>query len=136
MTASTSVQADRTAESVAEILKEFRGVAGERPVTAAEIGSAHDVMTLTLSGRWEEARAVAESIGEIVFYGLGDRYFDGYAGRIRAVKAEDVAAAGKLIRPDGLVWVVCGDRRKVEEGLRKLGIAEVVVIDADGRPVE
>src|SRR5688572_19129838 len=133
--AMTSVQTDRTAESVAEILKEFRGMAGERPVAAGEIESALSAMTLTLSGRWETARAVAESVEEIVSHGLDDRHFEGYASRIRAVKPADLAAAAKLLRPDGLVWVVVGDRRRVEEGLRKLGIAEVVVIDADGNRV-
>jgi zinc protease len=134
--AMTSVQTDRTAESVAEMLKEFRGLTGERPATAAEIESAQSSMTLTLPGRWESARAVAESIEEIVAYGLDDRHFDGHAARIRAVKPGDLAAAGKLLRPDGLVWIVSGDRRRIEEGLRGLGIAEVVVIDADGKPID
>jgi zinc protease len=134
--AQASVQTDRTAESLAEMLKEIRGVAGERPLTAAEMEAAATNMTLTLPGRWESARSVAESIEEILLFGLPDGYFDGYAGRIRAVKAEDLAAAGKLLRPDALVWIVCGDRRKVEEGLRKLGVAEVVVVDTDGKPVE
>jgi zinc protease len=132
----TSVQTDRTAESLAEIRKEFLGAAGERPPTEAEVRSAVSSLTLTLPGRWETGRAVAESVAEIVTYGLPDRYFDGYAARIRAVKAADLAAAGGILRPDGLVWVVVGDRRRVEEGLRKLGFAEVVVVDTDGRPLE
>jgi zinc protease len=134
LVAGTSVQTDKTAESVAEILKEFRGLAGERPATALEMESARSAMTLTLPGRWESARAVAESIEEIVAYGLADRYYDGYAAKINGVKPEDLAAAGKIVRPDGLVWIVCGDRKKIEEGLRKLGIAEVVVLDGDGKP--
>ena len=117
------------------MLKEIRGLAGERPASAAEIEAARSAMTLTLAGRWESARAVADSIEEIVAYGLADRNYDGYASRIRAVKDEDLAAAGKLIRPDGLVWIVCGDRKMVEEGLRKLALAEVVVLDAEGNPL-
>jgi zinc protease len=134
--AQASVQTDKTAESLAEMLKEIRGVAGERPITPAEMAAAADNMTLTLPGRWESSRAVAETIEDIVLFGLPDTYFDGYAGRIRAVKGEDVAAAGKILKPDSLVWIVCGDRKKVEEGLRKLGVADVVVVDADGKPVE
>jgi zinc protease len=95
-----------------------------------------DAMTLTLPGRWETGKAVADSIAEVITYSLPDRYFDGYAGRIRAVTAEQVAAAGKTIRPDSLVWVVVGDRRKIEEGVRKLGLGDVVVLDPEGKPVE
>jgi zinc protease len=132
----SSVQTDKTVESLAEVMKEFRGIAGERPATEAEIAAAKDNLTLTLPGRWETGKAVAESIAEVLTYELPDRYYDGYAERIRAVTAADVAAAGKSIRPDSLVWVVVGDRRKIEEGVRKLGFGEVVVLDAEGKPVE
>jgi zinc protease len=134
--ASTSVQTDKTAESLAEVIKEYRDIAGGRPVTEAEIAAAKDNMTLTLPGRWETGKAVAESISEVLTYALPDRYFDGYAGRIRAVTAADVAAAGKAVRPDSLVWIVVGDRRKIEEGVRKLGLGEVVVLDPEGKTVE
>ena len=48
----------------------------------------------------------------------------------------EVAAAGALVHPDSLVWLVIGDRKKIERGVRALGLGEVSVIDADGRPAE
>ncbi|MCE9635054.1 MAG: insulinase family protein [Planctomycetes bacterium] len=134
--ANAPVQTDKTAESLAEMVKEFRGIAGERPATAAEIAAAKSGMTLTLPGRWEAARAVAESVLEMVSFGLPDTYFDGYATRIRAVTPEQIAAAGRLVRPESLTWLVIGDRKKIEKGVRDLGVGEVTVIDADGRVVE
>jgi zinc protease len=136
LVAGASVQTDRTAESVAEILKEFRGLAGAKPVTEAEREAAVASLTLSLPGRWETGRAVSESVQEIVLHGLPDRWFDGHPERIRAADAKALAAAGALLRPDHLVWIVVGDRRKIEAGLRALGIGEVTVLDADGRPVE
>jgi zinc protease len=80
--------------------------------------------------------AVAASIGEIVAFGLDDRYFDTYADRVRAQTTATVrAAAGEVVQPDHLVWVIVGDRAKIEPGLRELNLGEIHLIDADGNPV-
>jgi zinc protease len=101
-------------------------------VTADELQAARDNMTLSLPGQWETAGAVLGSIGEIVRFGFDDRYYDGYAAKVRAVSLPDVAAAARVVQPDKLVWVIAGDRGKIEAGLRELGLGEVKAIDADG----
>jgi zinc protease len=45
------------------------------------------------------------------------------------------AAAKSVIHPDNLVWVVVGDRSKVEAGIRELNLGEIKLIDADGKPL-
>ena len=40
-----------------------------------------------------------------------------------------------MIRPDRLVWVVVGDRAKIEAGLRELNIGEVRLLDPNGKPI-
>jgi zinc protease len=130
-----SVQADKTKESVQELLKEFRGIRGERPVTREELATAQSSLTTSLPGQWETSRAVLGSIAEIVRFGFDDRYFDGWASRIRAVALGDVSKAAQLIDPAKLVWVVVGDRKKIEGGLEQLGIGKPKPIDADGNPV-
>jgi len=131
-----SVQADKTKESIQELLKEFRGIRGDRPPTAEELATAQESLTLSLPGQWETGRAVLGSISEIVRFGFDDRYFDGYASRVRAVKLGEVSKAAEIIDPAHLVWVVVGDRKKIEPGLRELGLGEPKAIDADGNPVK
>ena len=126
------VQADKTRESLAEFQKELRGIRGERPITPDELDMAKASLTLSLPGQWETARAVAGSIGEIVRFGLGDDYFDGYASRVRQVSLADAARAAALLDPAETVWVVVGDRAKVEAGLEALGLGPVHLLDADG----
>ncbi|MFY9574378.1 MAG: pitrilysin family protein, partial [Blastocatellia bacterium] len=129
------VQTDKTKESVAELSKELNGIMGSRPVMAEELAKAQAALTLTLSGRWETMSALGSSIGDIVRYGLDDRYYDSYATKIRALKIEDMVPAAKLaIQPDRLVWVIVGDRAKIEAGIRELGLGEIRLIDADGKP--
>ena len=126
------VQTDKTKESLVEIAKELRAIRSDRPVTADELKFAKDKRTLTLSGRWETAGAVAGSLGEIVRFGYDDRYFETYAGKVQALSLADVAAATKVLDPDRMIWVVVGDRSKVEAGIRELNLGELRVIDADG----
>jgi zinc protease len=126
------VQTDKTKESVTEIAKELKGVRSDKPVTADELQTAKDGLVLTLAGQWETAGAVGGSIGEIVRFGFPDDYYTTFAGRVRATSLADVSAASSVIQPDKLVWVIAGDRAKIEPGLKELGLGEIRAIDADG----
>jgi zinc protease len=135
--ASAPVQSDKTKESMVEIDKELRGIVRDRPVTSEELNMAKESRILRVPGSLESSAQVAASILELVEFGLPDDYHDTYTGRIRKLTREDVtAAAEKLIRPDRVVWVVVGDRAKVEAGIRSLNFGEVRNIDADGNAVK
>ncbi len=130
------VQTDKTRESMAEIQKEITGVRGAKPPTADELARAQDSRTLSLPGRWETSRAVIGSIAEMVQFGLAEDHWTTYSGKVRALDLAQVSAAAKeVVHPDKTVWVVVGDREKIEAGIRELGFGEVQLIDADGNLV-
>jgi len=126
------VQTDKTKESLAEVAKELRGIRGERPVTPEELTFAQKGQTLTLPGRWETGGAVSSDVGEIVRYGLDDRYFDGYAARVNALTLGDLSGVASVVHPDRMIWVVVGDRGKIEAGVREMKLGTVRSLDADG----
>ena len=133
------VQTDRTAESMAEIDKEIRGIrsGGARPPTADELAKVTDQNTLTLPGRWETNGAVMASLIEMTRFDLPDDYWDTFADVVRGVGLSDVSAqADRVLQPDNLVWIVVGDRVRIEEKIRGLGLGEMRFLDADGNPVE
>ncbi len=131
------VQTDKTRESLVEIMKELKGVLGDKPVTADELKKAQVNQTLRLPGAWETAGHVAASMSEIVRFGLPDDHFQTYPGKVRALRLDDLQnAARKIIHPDRLIWVVVGDRAKIESGIRDLKLGDVQLLDADGRPVK
>ena len=133
------VQTDRTAESMAEINKELRGIrsGGGRPPTGEELARVRDQNTLTLPGRWETNGAVMSSIIEMTRFDLADDYWDTYADAVRAVGLSDVSTqANRVLQPDNLVWIVVGDRVVIEEKIRALGLGEMRFLDADGNPAE
>jgi zinc protease len=129
------VQTDKTKESIVELQKELREMVTGRPVLPAELDRAKASLTLTLPGTWETIGAVAGTIDEIVAFGLDDRYFDTYADKVRAqTPASVTSAATRTVLPDHLVWVIVGDRARIESGLRSLDLGEIHLVDADGNP--
>lgn len=130
------VQTDKTKDSLAEVNKEVRAMVTDRPVTAEELAHIQANETLSLPGSRETLNSVGYSIIDLLRYGWPDDYYETLAGRIRALKTTDLDAAAKqVIHPDSLVWVVVGDRSKIEAGVRELGLGEIRFIDADGNPI-
>ncbi len=130
------VQTDKTKESLAEVANELRGLASTRPATAEELAKVQANLTLSLPGRWETNNAVGNSIEEIVRFDLPHDYYRTFASNVRALKVADVtSAATETIQPDKLIWVVVGDRAKIEAGIRELNLGPVQFIDADGKPL-
>jgi zinc protease len=130
------VQTDKTKESIQEVMKELRDVAGARPIRGDEYASIMRTQTLGLPGRWATLAALETAAIQLLNYRYPDDYFATYARRVRTLSEGDLdAAARKFVHPDEVVWVVVGDLARVEAGVRELNLGEVVYLDADGRPV-
>ena len=96
-----------------------------------------DQNTLTLPGRWETNGAVMASLIEMSRFDLPDDYWDTFADAVRGVGLSDVSTeADRVLQPDNLVWIVVGDRVRIEEKIRALDLGETRFLDADGNPVE
>lgn len=125
-----SVQTDKTAESMVELRKELSEIISTRPATQTELDRVLNKMTLSLPGRWETAAAVGGAIAEIERYGLDDNYWNTYATQLRSLTLEDIQRAAKnIVKPESQVWVVVGDRSKIEDSIRALGYGEIKVLD-------
>jgi zinc protease len=128
------VQTDKTKESMAEMNKEFRGILSDRPITADELAKVQSSETLSLPGSRETSDSVGQSVIDMVQFGLPDDYYETLAGKIRALKTGDVADAAKtVVHPDNMVWVVVGDRSKIESGVKELGLGELRFLSPDGK---
>jgi zinc protease len=129
------VQTDKTKESLAEINRELRAFLGDHGATAEELMRIQANETLSLPGSRETLGSVGSSIIDLVQYRWSDDFYDTMTGKIRALKTTDLDAAAKqVIHPDNIIWVVVGDRAKIEHSIRELGLGEIQFIDADGNP--
>jgi zinc protease len=130
------VQTDKTKESLTEVVNELRGIVRDRPVTPEELAKAQANLTLSLPGQWETIGSVGGSIAEIVRFDLPHDYYSTFASNVRALQVGDLStAARETVQPDKLVWVVVGDRAKIERGIRELNLGPLSFLDADGKPV-
>ena len=128
------VQTDKTKESLVEMNKEFRGITADHPIGADELAKIQANETLKLPGSRETLDALGQSVVDVVQFGFPDDYYDTYAAKVRALKTSDVNDAAKeVVRPDNLIWIVVGNRAKIEAGVRELNLGEFRLMDVDGK---
>ncbi|MCL4780736.1 MAG: insulinase family protein [Gammaproteobacteria bacterium] len=128
-----AVQSDKTAESLGEIRKEITELATSRPATAEEVALVKRSNTLSLPGQWETGSAVLGSISKLVEFGLPDTYWTSYADAVRSLTPAQVnQAARDYLQPGNMVFVVVGDRKLIEPGLKALGFDSIQLVDTDG----
>jgi zinc protease len=126
------VQTDKTKESLTELDKELRGIVGDRPATAAELTKVKGSETLRLPGSRETIGQVLDMMVSLVQFNLPDDYYQTFAPKARALTLPDIAkAAAEVVQPAHLVWVVVGDRAKIEAGVRQLGLGEVRLLNPE-----
>jgi zinc protease len=130
------VQTDKTAQSVAEILRETKDVIGAKSLTHAEIEKIKVGDVRSMPGEYQTTGAVLGAMTGIKLYDRPDDYVQTLKPRIEAQTDAAVQAAAKeVIRPDALTWIVVGDLKKIEQPIRDLKIGEVKVIDTDSKIV-
>jgi zinc protease len=93
-------------------------------------------MTLRLPGSRETVDGLGSSVLDQVQFGLPDDYYQTYGAKIKALGIPEVSDAAKtVVNPDNVVWIVVGDRAKIEAPIRTLGLGELKFLDADGNPI-
>jgi predicted Zn-dependent peptidase len=136
--ANAGVQTAVTKESVAEFLKELRGVRGERPVTPAELEFSKQAIIRGFPRGFETPDQIAGRLAAVVIYNLPDTYFNDYIAQVRAVTLDDVTrVANKYLDPSRMAILVVGDRKVIEPTLRSLPDigSSLMLVDSEGRPL-
>jgi zinc protease len=133
---SAGVQTDKSKESLVEVREELTGILEGNLVTAEELEKIKQNKVQRLAGRWETLDAVKRELRQMVAFGLSDDYYDTYSENLESLTLSEVRdAAGDLIKPDRLIWLVVGDLEKIESGISELSLGTKHVVDADGNPV-
>jgi zinc protease len=134
---SMSVNAVKVDSALVEWLSLLRGLRGTRPAAMPELDAVRRSRVGALPARIDGPDSLAARVVEMVRDRLPLDYFNQYATRMSSVTATDVAAAAsKYIDVEHLIIVVTGDRATIEPALRAANIAPVVVVDANGKPID
>jgi predicted Zn-dependent peptidase len=126
--ASSAVFTGASAEAVGIVLHEMQRIREER-VSAAELERARSYLALGLPRRLETTADVLRLASEQELHGLGDRFYDDYVERVRAVTADDVLrAAQQYLDPEHATVVVAGDHAAIASPLAALDVGAVVKV--------
>jgi zinc protease len=112
-TASATVAASASYQTILEIDRELRGLTTGQPgfaITPAELEREQRGAILGLPGRFATAAAALGQYRALVYFGLPLAYYESYVDRVAAVTAAEVmAAAARELRPTDAAYLVVGD---------------------------
>ena len=127
-----SVRTSATGAAVAEIFKEVKAMR-EQLLPAAELENARNAQVLSLPGHFETNEGIGASFAALFAYDLPLDYYSTLADKYAAVTARQVQdVAQRYLKPEKLIVVAVGDRRKIEPQLRKLKLGAIEVHTPDG----
>lgn len=127
---------EKSDAALVEFMKELRGIQGARPVTDEELATAKDSLIQRLPGTFASVGAINSALTNLWVQGLPDDYYQQYARSIGAVTKEDVVRVAKqYLDLDHLAIVIVGDRAAIEAPLKKTGVAPIVHLDIEAKPV-
>ena len=142
--ASASVRADATFDTLLEVDREVRELAGNaRPITQDELDREKQGAILALPSHFATAQGALGLYRRLVYFGLPLDYYDSYVSKISQVGLAAVhAAAATHLHPDRAVWLVVGDGSVAQLDGRTLrdaivghvGPGGLVELDPDGLP--
>jgi zinc protease len=131
------VQTNKTKESVAEFASELKNLAGAKPISDEEFAGARSNRVRGYAQRFEALGRINGQVEDLWSVGLPmDRLQSDYDEAAKATVADARAAAAKYAKADRFGILLVGDRAKIESGIKELGIGEVVVLDAEGKPAK
>ncbi len=122
-TLSTSVQADKTGESIRLLLADMAAFPAKRPVNAQELNRVSDGNIRGLPSRFQTNAQVLFAIQTNDRLGRADNYYATLPSRYREIDATALNTAARTwLQPQGLTFVVVGDRKLIEPQLKGLGL--------------
>ncbi len=129
------VQSDKTGASIVAIRKDMADFPNKRGVEPVEYNRATDGNIRGLPNRYDTNGQVLGALVSNQQLGRPDDYQATLPTRYRAIDTKAIdEAARKHLQPDGLTYVVVGDRKVVEPQLKDLGLPVEVMTPVDSAP--
>jgi predicted Zn-dependent peptidase len=117
------VQTDRTGDSIKAMIADMKAFPGAKPVSAEELQRVTDGNIRGLPNKFETNGQVLGAIASNERLGRPDDYYRKLPALYRSIDAKALEAkAAEYLQPDGLTFVVVGDKAKVEAQLKDVGL--------------
>jgi len=134
--ATGGVQTNKTKESVVEFVNELKAIAGGKPITETELADARANRVRGYAQQFETFGQLVGQIAQLWSQELPLSELQRYPDETqRATLAAVNTAAQRYAVPGKATLILVGDLSKIESGVRELKLGEIVILDAEGRPV-
>jgi zinc protease len=128
----TSVASEATTMAIGEVMREITEIAGPRPVSAIELARAHAALVRGFPRGFETADQIARALTQLALHHLPDDHYNEFVPRINDVTADEVTRAAQLyLPPDDMKVIIIGDRARLNDSLRQLGLGEPMEFPTD-----
>lgn len=129
------VQTNKTKESAIEFQKELRFIAGQKPISEAELANAKNSRVRGYAQQFESMNRVAQQIVQLWSLGVPVSELQREPDEIsKASLAAVNATAEKYATPSRATLLLVGDASKIEAGLREANLGELIMLDDEGKP--
>ena len=126
-----------TDSALVEFFRQFRGVRGDVPFTADELEQGKAALVQSLPERFGTVGGVTTAVAALSTQNLPETYYQEYPAKVRALTGADLTRVAKqYLDVDRMHVVVVGDRAVIEKPLAATGLGPIVILDADGKPVD
>ena len=130
---STSVQTDKTAAAMKEIVSELQEYQSNRPPSDEELALMVKGKTLPLPGRFATNRSLISYIMSNEHYDRPYNYAETLTDKYNSLTPRMLQdTAIETLRPEAMTWVIVGDLSMIEQNIRDLGLGDIEVWDANG----
>ena len=111
-------------------------MAGTKPISEAEFEDAKVKRVRGYAQQFESLGRIAQQVADLWALGLPLADLQWESEETQKVTLDAArAAAQKYAVPARATVVLVGDRSKIEAGIRETKLGDVVILDAEGRPV-
>jgi predicted Zn-dependent peptidase len=122
----SSIQADRVAEAIADVVHEIEALLGDRPPSPAELDDARRSLVDGQARQFETPAELVSRFAGLFLHGLPADHHATLRDRLDRVGPDSVVSAGaRHLRPSALTAVVAADADQVAGPLQALGWAVV-----------
>ncbi len=130
--AAGGVTSDKTAEALAEFIKELQRMKGG-DVSDAELSDAKASLVRAIPALFASDEQTAGAYARAWSHGLPADYYATYQTRVEAVTRDDVGKAARdRLHPDALAIVVVGPEQSIRPGLEALKLGPLELREASG----
>lgn len=128
--AAAGVQSDKTGPAIEEFFNELNNIV--KPIPEDELKKSKNYVALGFPGEFETTGDLARKLEDLVVYNLPEDTYAKFVGAVSGLTAAELQKlAARYIQPDKMAVVVVGDRKSIEEPIRKLNLGPIHFLTID-----